>query len=72
MPGAALYSYYTTGVLKSEGSSITEGIGQGRVTKNIEGAVVDRAYLIPDAESVADLLPAAARRKGCAWAARPA
>jgi cysteine synthase A len=53
VPGAALYSYYTTGVLKAEGSSITEGIGQGRVTKNIEGAVVDRAYMIPDAESVA-------------------
>jgi cysteine synthase len=53
VPGAALYSYYTTGVLKSEGSSITEGIGQGRVTKNIEGAAVDYAYLIPDAESVA-------------------
>ena len=51
VPGAALYSYYTHGVLKSEGSSITEGIGQGRVTKNIEGAVVDHAYLIPDAES---------------------
>ena len=60
VPGAALYSYYTTGVLKAEGSSITEGIGQGRITKNIEGAVVDRAYLIPDAESVADLLPAPA------------
>ena len=53
VPGAALYSFYTTGVLKAEGSSITEGIGQGRVTKNIEGAVVDRAYMIPDAESVA-------------------
>ena len=53
VPGAALYSYYTTGELKAEGSSITEGIGQGRITKNIEGAVVDRAYLIPDAESVA-------------------
>jgi cysteine synthase A len=53
VPGAALYSYYTTGVLKAEGSSITEGIGQGRVTKNIEGAKVDRAYFIPDAESVA-------------------
>ena len=52
VPGAALYSYYTTGALKAEGSSITEGIGQGRVTKNIEGAVVDRAYLIPDTESV--------------------
>jgi len=53
VPGAALHSYYTTGVLKAEGSSITEGIGQGRITKNIEGAVVDHAYLIPDEESVA-------------------
>jgi cysteine synthase A len=52
VPGAALFSYYTTGVLKAEGSSITEGIGQGRITKNLEGVVVDRAYLIPDAESV--------------------
>ena len=47
-PGAALYSYYTTGVLKSEGSSITEGIGQGRITANLEGAPVDFAYRIPD------------------------
>jgi cysteine synthase A len=53
VPGAALYSYYTTGVLKAEGSSITEGIGQGRITKNIEGAAVDRSYFIPDAEAVA-------------------
>ena len=52
-PGAALYSYYTTGELKAEGSSITEGIGQGRITANLEGIEVDRAYLIPDAESVA-------------------
>jgi cysteine synthase A len=52
VPGAALYSYYTTGELKAEGSSITEGIGQGRVTRNIAGAVVDHAYLIPDEESV--------------------
>jgi cysteine synthase A len=50
--GAALYSYYTTGVLKSEGSSITEGIGQGRVTKNLEGAPIDVAYQIPDSEAV--------------------
>jgi cysteine synthase A len=50
--GAALYSYYTTGVLKAEGSSITEGIGQGRVTKNIEGAIVDDAFQIPDSEAV--------------------
>ena len=52
VPGAALYSYYKTGELKAEGSSITEGIGQGRITKNIEGAVVDHAYFIPDEESV--------------------
>ncbi len=51
-PGAAMYSYFSTGELKSEGSSITEGIGQGRITKNIEGAKIDRAYQIPDAESV--------------------
>ncbi len=50
--GAALYSYYTTGVLKSEGSSITEGIGQGRITKNLEDAPIDIAYQIPDAEAV--------------------
>ena len=50
--GAALYSYYTTGTLKSEGSSITEGIGQGRITKNLEDAPIDTAYQIPDAEAV--------------------
>ncbi|MCH8214438.1 MAG: cysteine synthase A [Proteobacteria bacterium] len=50
--GAALYHYYTHGELKSEGSSITEGIGQGRITKNLEGAVVDKAYQIPDEEAV--------------------
>ena len=50
--GAALYSFYTTGVLKSEGSSITEGIGQGRITKNLEDAPIDVAYQIPDAEAV--------------------
>ncbi len=50
--GAALYSYSTTGTLKSEGSSITEGIGQGRITKNLEGAPIDTAYQIPDAEAV--------------------
>jgi cysteine synthase len=50
--GAALYSYYTSGALKSEGSSITEGIGQGRVTKNLEGVPIDVAYQIPDEEAV--------------------
>jgi cysteine synthase len=50
--GAALYSYYTAGILKSEGSSITEGIGQGRVTRNLEGAPIDTAYRISDEEAV--------------------
>jgi cysteine synthase len=50
--GAALYSYYTTGELKSAGSSITEGIGQGRITKNLEGAPVDAAFQIPDEEAL--------------------
>lgn len=50
--GAALYSYYTDGVLKSEGSSITEGIGQGRITANLEGFRPDFSYQIPDAEAL--------------------
>jgi cysteine synthase A len=50
--GSALYSCYTTGELKSSGSSITEGIGQGRVTANLEGAPVDVAYQIPDEEAL--------------------
>ncbi|HET7335454.1 MAG TPA: cysteine synthase A [Rhizomicrobium sp.] len=48
--GAAIYSWIKTGELKSEGSSITEGIGQGRVTANLEGAPIDDAYQITDAE----------------------
>ena len=50
--GAALYSYYTTGELKSEGNSITEGIGQGRITANLEGFKPDYSYRIPDAEAL--------------------
>ncbi|HSU63435.1 MAG TPA: cysteine synthase A [Burkholderiales bacterium] len=50
--GAALYHWFKHGELKAEGASITEGIGQGRVTKNIEGAPVDDAYQIPDAEAL--------------------
>src|SRR5262245_126458 len=50
--GAAMYHWFKSGELKSEGSSITEGIGQGRVTKNIEGAPVDDAYQIPDGEAL--------------------
>jgi cysteine synthase A len=50
--GAAMYSWFKHGSLESDGSSITEGIGQGRVTKNIEGAPVDDAYRIPDSEAL--------------------
>ena len=50
--GAALYSYYTTGEFKSEGNSITEGIGQGRVTANLEGFKPDFSYRISDAEAL--------------------
>jgi cysteine synthase A len=50
--GAAIYSWVKTGELKAEGSSITEGIGQGRVTKNLEGAQIDEAFRIDDAEAL--------------------
>ena len=50
--GAALYNWYANGELKSEGSSITEGIGQGRVTANLEGLEVDMAFNIPDKEAL--------------------
>ena len=50
--GASLYSYYSTGKLESEGTSIAEGIGQGRITANLEGLEVDFAYRIPDEEAL--------------------
>jgi cysteine synthase len=50
--GAAIYSFIKTGELKSAGSSITEGIGQGRITKNLENAPIDDAFQIPDAEAL--------------------
>jgi cysteine synthase len=50
--GAALYNYFKHGELKAEGSSITEGIGQGRITKNVEGTPVDVPYQIPDEEAL--------------------
>jgi cysteine synthase A len=50
--GAALYHYYKHGELKAEGESITEGIGQGRITANLEGAPVDDAYQIRDEEAL--------------------
>jgi len=50
--GAALHSYYTNGELKSEGSSITEGIGQGRITANLEGFQPDFSFQVPDDEAL--------------------
>ena len=50
--GAALYSFYTSGEFDSPGSSITEGIGQGRITANLEGFTPDMAWRIPDAEAL--------------------
>jgi cysteine synthase A len=50
--GAALYSYYTTGELAAEGSSVSEGIGQGRITGNLQGLSVDHAYRVPDEEGL--------------------
>jgi cysteine synthase A len=51
-PGAGLYNYYAHGEMKAEGSSITEGIGQGRITANLEGLEVDMPFHIPDAEAL--------------------
>jgi cysteine synthase A len=50
--GSAIYGHYAHGELKAEGSSITEGIGQGRITKNLEGAPVDAWFQIPDQEAL--------------------
>ncbi|MEL1249518.1 cysteine synthase A [Aurantiacibacter gilvus] len=50
--GAALYSYYAEGELKSEGSSVAEGIGQGRITANLEGAPIDTQFRISDPEGL--------------------
>ncbi|WP_375409380.1 cysteine synthase A [uncultured Methylobacterium sp.] len=50
--GSALHAYYESGTLKAEGSSITEGIGQGRVTKNLEGFRPDHSFRIPDGEAL--------------------
>jgi len=50
--GAALYNFYAHGELKAEGSSISEGIGQGRITANLEGLTVDAPFQIPDTEAI--------------------
>jgi len=50
--GSALYHHYANGELKSEGGSITEGIGQGRITANLEGLAVDMPFSVPDTEAL--------------------
>ena len=50
--GAALFNFYKNGELKAEGSSITEGIGQGRITANLEDAPIDHPFQIPDSEAL--------------------
>ncbi len=50
--GSAIYNYYAEGELKAEGNSITEGIGQGRITKNLADAPIDAWFQIPDAEAL--------------------
>jgi cysteine synthase len=50
--GSALYNFYEHGALKSEGGSVSEGIGQGRITANLQGLTPDYAYQIPDAEAL--------------------
>ena len=50
--GAALYAWYAEGELRSEGSSVAEGIGQGRITANLEGAPIDTQFRISDAEGL--------------------
>jgi len=50
--GSKMYQYYKNGTLESEGNSVTEGIGQGRITANLEGIIVDKAYQIDDTEAL--------------------
>ncbi|NHX27402.1 pyridoxal-phosphate dependent enzyme, partial [Escherichia coli] len=63
--GATLHSFYTTGEHVAEGSSITEGIGQGRITANLEGFTPDMSYNIPDAEALPVLFDLAEQEGLC-------
>lgn len=63
--GAALYSYFKTGTLASDGGSITEGIGQGRITANLEGLAVDMPFNIPDTEALPVIFDLAAEEGLC-------
>lgn len=60
-PGAALYNWYANGVLKADGESITEGIGQSRITANLEGLKVDHAWRIGDREMLETIFDLASR-----------
>lgn len=68
--GAALYNYYAHGELKSEGSSVTEGIGQGRITGNLEEAPIDTQYRISDEEGI-KWVERCCRKKGYALVSHP-
>ena len=63
--GATLYSFYTTGEHKAQGGSITEGIGQGRITTNLEGFTPDMCFNIPDAEALPIIFDLAAQEGLC-------
>jgi len=63
--GSKLYSFYKDGVLETEGGSVTEGIGQGRVTDNLKDIVVDRAYRIDDADALNILFDLTAHEGMC-------
>ncbi|NBR53460.1 MAG: cysteine synthase A [Rhodobacteraceae bacterium] len=63
--GATLYSYYTTGEHKAQGGSITEGIGQGRITANLEGFTPDMCFNISDAEALPVIFDLAAQEGLC-------
>ena len=67
--GSALFNFYKYGKLKAEGSSITEGIGQGRETANLVGAPIDDAYQITDEEALTHhCLTVYFKMKGFVWA----
>jgi cysteine synthase A len=63
--GATLYNYYTAGEHKAQGGSITEGIGQGRITANLEGFAPDMCFNIPDAEALPVIFDLAAQEGLC-------
>ena len=69
--GSALYGHYANGELKSEGNSITEGIGQGRITANLEGLELDMAFRVPDEEALPIVFDLLADEGLCTWVDPP-